>query len=86
VSQKIYVVYDINSNEFGNGLSLNISETDNSLDLGLALSVAEYFRLDEQKAKSIIDQIKSAVSNWRKVANDIGISRAEQDRMCKAFE
>lgn len=77
--------YDINPNEFGNGLSLNISETDNSLDLSLALSVAEYFRLDEQKAKSIIDQVKSAVSNWRKVANDLGISRAEQDRMSKAF-
>lgn len=78
--------YDINPNEFGSGLSLNISETDNSLNLDLALSVAEYFRVDKQKAKVIIDQIKKSVSNWRKVANDIGISRAEQDRMRKAFE
>jgi serine/threonine-protein kinase HipA len=78
--------YDINPNEFGSGLSLNISEKDNSLDLELALSVAEYFRVDEQKGKVIIDQVKSSVSNWRSVASEIGISRAEQDRMSKAFE
>ncbi|OFY84433.1 MAG: toxin HipA [Bacteroidetes bacterium RIFCSPLOWO2_12_FULL_35_15] len=78
--------YDINPNEFGSGLSLNISENDNSLDLELALSVAKYFRIDEQKGKAIIDQVKSSVSNWRSVANDIGISRSEQDRMSKAFE
>ena len=78
--------YDVNPNEFGSGLSLNISETDNSLDLGLALSVLEYFRVDEQKGKTIINQVKSSVSNWRNIANDIGISRAEQDRMIKAFQ
>jgi serine/threonine-protein kinase HipA len=70
----------------GSGLSLNISEKDNSLDLGLALSVAEYFRVDEQKGKAIIDQVKSSVNNWRSVAKDIGISKAEQSRMSKAFE
>lgn len=78
--------YDINPNEFGSGLSLNISEKDNSLDLGLALSVAEYFRIDEQKGKGIIDQVKNSINNWRSVASGIGISRAEQDRMSRAFE
>lgn len=78
--------YDINPNEFGSGLSLNISETDNSLDLDLALSVAEYFRVDKEKAKVITDQVKSSVTNWRNMAKDIGIPKAEQDRMSKAFE
>ena len=77
--------YDVNPVEYGTGLSLNISVNDNSLDLNLALSVASYFRLDEQKANSIIDQIKNSVSNWRSFANDIGISRQEQDRMKNAF-
>src|SRR4249919_1840838 len=45
--------YDINPNEYGRGLSLNISEKDNSLDLDLALSVAPYFRVTKQKAKKI---------------------------------
>lgn len=78
--------YDVNPNEYGNGLSLNISEKDNSLDLELALSVAEYFRVDKQKANEIVEQVKGSVSNWRSVAKDIGIPKAEQDRMSKAFE
>ena len=78
--------YDINPNEFGNGLSLNISETDNALDLDLALSVAEYFRLDKQKSQAIINQVKKSVRDWRIVAKEIGISKAEQDRMSNAFE
>ena len=78
--------YDINPNEFGNGLSLNISETDNALDLDHTLSVAEYFRLDKQKSQAIINQVKKSVRDWRIVAKEIGISKAEQDRMSNAFE
>jgi serine/threonine-protein kinase HipA len=78
--------YDINPNEFGSGLSLNISDKDNELEIELALSVAEYFRVDKEMAKVIIEQIKSSVSDWRNVAKDIGISKSEQDRMSKAFE
>jgi serine/threonine-protein kinase HipA len=77
--------YDINPNEFGTGLSLNISEQDNALDLDLALSVAEYFRVDKSKAKKIIDQIKDTVSEWRNVAKKLGLSKSEQDKMSQAF-
>jgi len=77
--------YDLNPNEFGTGLSLNISEKDNSLDLDLALSVAEYFRLDNRKSAEIIGQIKDVVKGWREVAKGNGIPRSEQDRMANAF-
>src|SRR3954467_4176685 len=77
--------FDINPNEFGSGLSLNISETDNALDFDLAISVAEYFRVSKAKAKKTIMQIKKTVSEWRNVAQDVGISKAEQDRMRTAF-
>ena len=77
--------YDINPNEFGTGLSLNISEKDNALDLDLALSVAEYFRVDKSKAKIIIDQIKKSVNEWRNVAKDLGLSKSEQDKISQAF-
>jgi len=83
---KLSPAYDINPNEFGTGLSLNISEKENTLDLELALSVAEYFRVDEAKARQIINRIKDSVSQWRNVAKEIGLSRQEQDRMIKAFE
>lgn len=78
--------YDINPVEYGTGLSLNISETDNSLSLDLAMEVAEYFRLNEKQASKITKKIKQEVTNWRIIAKKIGLSKAEQDRMSNAFE
>ncbi len=78
-------IYDVNPFPDGTGLTLNISEDDNALDPGLALSVAGYFRLKEKEATAIVEQIKSAVSNWRKIAQDIGISKQEQAIMEPAF-
>ena len=77
--------YDINPNEYGRGLSLNISDKDNSLDTGLALEVAGYFRLDNEKASQIIEQTKNIVSSWRELAVKYKIPKSEQDRMAIAF-
>ena len=77
--------YDINPNEYGQGLSLNISLDDNSLDVSVALEVATYFRLDNKKANQIIKQIKSTVSSWRALAVKYKIPKAEQDKMSVAF-
>ncbi len=82
---KLSPAFDINPNEFGAGLSLNISETDNALDIDLAISVAEYFRVSKAKGNKIIKQIKEAISEWKKVAKNVGISGSEQDRMSIAF-
>lgn len=78
--------YDINPVETGTGLKLNISENDNSLDLDLALEVHEYFRLSEDRAKAIIEEVKSSVQNWKRVAEKYGISRAEQELKSRAFQ
>jgi serine/threonine-protein kinase HipA len=77
--------YDINPNEMGTGLSLNISEKDNSLEYDLALEVSEYFRLEKVKAESIIKEIRNNVSDWKTVANRYGISKTEQSMMERAF-
>jgi serine/threonine-protein kinase HipA len=77
--------YDINPNEMGTGLSLNISDNDNSLEYDLALEVAEYFRMEKEKAEKIISDIKGKVSEWKVVADKYGISKAEQNMMEKAF-
>ena len=45
------------------GLSLNISKTDNSQDLYLTKSAAHYFRVGEERADIIIDEVKSTVKN-----------------------
>jgi serine/threonine-protein kinase HipA len=77
--------YDINPNEYGKGLSLNISDTDNALDLDLAMDVAGYFRLNNKSANQIINEITKAVSNWKKLAAKYKIPNAEQERMSVAF-
>jgi serine/threonine-protein kinase HipA len=77
--------YDINPNEYGKGLSLNITDSDNSLDLDLAITIAGYFRLSDDKASQIIQQVSAVVKDWRKVAANYKISNAEQERMSVAF-
>jgi serine/threonine-protein kinase HipA len=78
-------VYDINPDENGTGLKLNISEDNNSLDFDVALAVISYFRLSVPKAKQILDTIKGAVSRWRGVAEKQGIPRMEQEMVSSAF-
>lgn len=77
--------YDMNPIASGNGLKLNISESDNAQDLALALDVAEYFRVTPVKANEIINEVVKAVKQWRQEAKTLGISNAEQDRMARAF-
>ncbi len=77
--------YDVNPVETGTGLKLNISEHDNSLNLDLALEVAEYFRLQDKRAVEIIESVKKSVLTWRSIAEKYKISKSEQERMAKAF-
>ena len=78
--------FDINPNEDGSGLSLNISLDDNSLDLDLTLEVTGYFRLTNENALKIIENIKKSVINWRSVANKYKLPKSEQELMAKVFE
>jgi serine/threonine-protein kinase HipA len=82
---KLSPAYDLNPNEFGSGLSINITEHNNALDLSLALEVAPYFKLSNEKANRIIKKITTVVKDWRKVATYYKIPKAEQQRMESAF-
>jgi serine/threonine-protein kinase HipA len=77
--------FDINPSVDKDGLALNIDTNNNALDFGLAKSVGEYFQLTEVEMNSIIVEVKTVVSNWKAVAQKIGISRAEQELMSAAF-
>jgi serine/threonine-protein kinase HipA len=77
--------FDINPNHSGNGLTLNISQEDNSLDTGLALSVAKHFRLKAEEAQSILDHLLKVVSGWEDVAAKYGLTRRERETMAAAF-
>ena len=77
--------YDMNPNETGTGLKLNISENDNSLSIDLVMSVAGYFKLDETKSKTILNEMQRMISKWNDVAKNMGISNEECRRMSRAF-
>ena len=64
---------------------LNITDADNALDLELAREVAAYFRLNLQEADATIEEFRSIVGQWRVVAQQVGLSASEQDRMAGAF-
>jgi len=78
--------YDINPSIDKDGLALNIDTNDNSLNFQLAKSVGEFFQLNNQQMDKIIKEVTTATGNWKKIADKIGISRAEQELMTKAFK
>ena len=77
--------YDLNPQEYGEGLSLNINEHDNALDFALALEVAPFAGISKTKASQMIEQTKEVVARWRTWATLYHIPREEQERMAMAM-
>lgn len=79
--------YDVNPNIYGGGLSLNISQEDNSLDFGLALETAKFYGVAFSEAKQIVQDTKETIEqNWQPLAKRYGLSREAIRRMAPAFE
>jgi len=78
--------FDINPSIDKVGLALNIDTNSNSPDIDLAKSVGVYFRLGKKEMDNIIDELKSGISGWKRIASDIGIPRLEQTLMAAAFK
>jgi len=77
--------FDINPVASGDGLKLNISESDNAQDLELAREVSEFFRIKSDSATTIIEDIIKVVKDWRGEATFLGITKQEQNSMAPAF-
>jgi serine/threonine-protein kinase HipA len=77
--------YDMNPNEMGNGLTLNISENSNELDLTLALETAPLYQMKTDRAENILKEMIDKISNWRAVAKKFGISNSEIEQTKRAF-
>ena len=83
---KLSPLYDVNpSPDNKNILSTYITQTDNAQDIDLALSVCEYFDLDINSAKQIINDLKSVIKNWQNAAKQLGLNKSEIDKMESAF-
>jgi serine/threonine-protein kinase HipA len=77
--------FDMNPAPGSLGLALNISESDNSLDLELVRSVAPFFRVTTKTAVETITSSRAIVKQWRKIAGRLGLSARACDQMAPAF-
>jgi serine/threonine-protein kinase HipA len=77
--------YDMNPDEMGNGLTLNITENSNDLDISLALATAHLYQLKSDSADQILKEMHHEISNWRAVAKKFGISNSEIEQTKRAF-
>lgn len=77
--------YDLNPVTPADGLHLNISDNDNSLDYDLAMEVIDFFRLKPSEALAIQDEVLASVSRWEDTATSVNISRHERQLMAPAF-
>ena len=67
-------------------LTTAINEDDGTASLDLAMSVADYFELDKDKAKAIAAEVGQTVSRWRDEAAVHGMGKNEIERMASAFD
>ena len=71
--------YDINPSDFDTQ-SLLISPDSNESSLQVLLSAAGDYMLSPERARTIIEEVRAAMSHWQSVARTCGISPAEQAR------
>lgn len=77
--------YDLNPSIEKDGLALNIDSENNALDVDLAKSVGDYFQLRPNEMDKIINDVHTTIRDWKGVAKEIGISRADLEIMAPAF-
>lgn len=67
-------------------LSTSIDSIDQRASLELAVSVADYFDLDDLNIRKIIKEVCSATASWKDVALKFKIKKSEIERMASAFD
>lgn len=77
--------YDMNPVPASQGLTLNVSESDNAMDLELARSVAPYFRVSKKLADEIVARSQTVVRQWPRIADSLKVRAREQERIASAF-
>lgn len=67
-------------------LTTTISPDDGHCSIELAMGQAEFFNLTEDKARAIVREVGTATAKWRQVAQAIGQSAKQIERMASAFD
>lgn len=79
-------LYDVNPVPYGDELSLNVDEEDNSISIDLAVQTAVRFGISESDAEAQAEEILKIVrDNWEKTAARYGLTRRQIEEMRPAF-
>lgn len=55
-------------------------------EIDVVVGTAEYYRLSDARADAIVEELRAAIGEWRAVARDLSISKAEIDLMSAAIQ
>ena len=84
---KLSPAYDINPVPYGNELSLNVDEYDNTIDINLPINISPKFGINTNDAKNYADEILDIVkNNWKDLAIKYGITHKQTEDMRPAFQ
>ena len=79
-------LYDVNPVPYGDELSLNVDEEDNSISIDLAVQTAVRVGISESDAEAQAEEILKIVrEDWEKTAAGYGLSRRQIEEMRPAF-
>ena len=79
-------LYDVNPVPYGDELSLNVDEEDNSISIDLAVQTAVRFGISKSDAEAQVEEILKIVrDNWEKTAARYGLTRRQIEEMRPAF-
>jgi len=77
--------YDVNPATRKDAHVLALNEVDTSPNLENVLETAEYYRLTEDQARTIIDSVIDTVRNWEQTARHLGLSAEDRADLEAAF-
>ena len=79
-------LYDVNPVPYGDELSLNVDEDDNSISIDLAVQTAVKFGISKSDAEAVAEDILQIVrDNWERTAAKYDLTRRQIEEMRPAF-
>lgn len=79
-------LYDVNPVPYGDELSLNVDEDDNSISIDLAVQTAVKFGISKSDAEAVAEDVLQIVrDNWERTAAGYALTRRQIEEMRPAF-
>lgn len=79
-------LYDVNPVPYGDELSLNVDEDDNSISIDLAVQTAVKFGISKSDAEAVAEDVLQIVrDNWERTAAGYDLTRRQIEEMRPAF-